>query len=100
MSQIQQVNSAPSYISDFIQNNMEKLMDIHEEGVNVHTSGCMMFVCSKETNKMDVQFMSDEMMCGIIQEESWFNLKNNIPEHKKLFFVRDEDLNSVFLIYI
>lgn len=100
MSQIQNVQSAPSYISDFIQANMETLMDIYEEGMATFNTGCMVFVCSKETNKMDVQFMGDEMMHTIIQKENWEQLKQTIPDNKKLFFIRDEDLNSIFLIYI
>jgi len=49
---------------------------------------------------MDVQFMDDDAMCVILQKDSWFSLKDNIPEDKKLFFVMDQDKNSVFLIYI
>jgi len=49
---------------------------------------------------MDVQFMNDTAMCELLQEESWLNLKNNIPENKKLFFIMDQDQNSVFLIYV
>ena len=49
---------------------------------------------------MDVQFMNDDMMLEMIQKDSWEQLKKSIPESKKLFFVKDIDLNSVFLIYI
>ena len=100
MNRVHNVSSAPEYISKFIQTNMEKLMDIYEEGINAFGSGCMGFMCSEANNKMDVQFMNDQMMCEILQVESWTNLKNNIPENKKLFFVKDEGLNSVFLIYV
>ena len=60
----------------------------------------MVFQCSQEQNKMDVQFMNDEMMCEILEKESVQNLKNNICEDKKLFFIQDLDLNSVFLIQV
>ena len=49
---------------------------------------------------MDVQFMNDEMMCEILQKESVMNLKNNIQKDKKLFFIQDLDINSVFLIQV
>ena len=100
MSRIQQVNSAPEYITNFISGNSEKLNEIYEEGIQIHSSGCMMFLCSEETNKMDVQFMNDDMMCEILERDSWFQVKNNIPADKKLFFIKDEGLSAVFMVYI
>tara|TARA_B100001769_G_C21682324_1_gene377827 strand:- start:30 stop:332 length:303 start_codon:yes stop_codon:yes gene_type:complete len=100
MNRVHQIQSAPAYITTFIQGNMEQLLTIYTEGINNFKVGCLMFLCSQETNKMDVQFMGDEQMCEILQQESWEGLKNNIPEDKKLFFVKDIDINSVFLIYI
>ena len=49
---------------------------------------------------MDVQFMNDEMMCEILEKESVMNLKNNTQKDKKLFFIQDLDINSVFLIQV
>jgi hypothetical protein len=40
------------------------------------------------------------MMCEILEKESVMNLKNNIQENKKLFFIQDLDINSVFLIQV
>jgi len=100
MSRIQQVQSAPAYITTFIQGNLEDLEGIYQEGITAFETGCMVFRCSQEKNKMDVQFMNDDMMCEILEKENWFQIKNNIPAGKKLFFVRDEDLNSIFMIYI
>jgi len=103
MSSIQNVDSAPDYIMKFIHNNMEQLCKIYDEGLinNPHLDkGIMVFQCSEENNKMDVQFMNDEMMCEILEKESVMNLKNNIQKNKKLFFIRDLDLNSVFLIQV
>jgi hypothetical protein len=97
---VQNVSSAPDYINQFIHTNRTDLENIYEEGIHNFQSGCLGFQCSQETNKMNVQFMNDEMMCETLQKESWVCLKNNIPKDKKLFFVMDEDLNSVFLIYI
>jgi len=97
---IQNISSAPSYINKFIQGNLEQLNKIYDEGMTVNSCGVLYFQCSEKENKMDVQFMNDEDMLKMIQKESWEQLKSSIPESKKLFFVKDEDLNSVFLIYI
>ena len=100
---IQNVDSAPDYIMKFIHVNMEQLCKIYDEGMYNNPQldkGIMVFQCSQEQNKMDVQFMNDEMMCEILEKESVTNLKNNIGEDKKLFFIQDLDLNSVFLIQV
>ena len=102
-SKIQQINSCPDYISKFIQLNMEQLCKIYDEGMNLNPDlekGILCFICSEKENKMDVQFMNDEMMCEIIQKDSLMQLKNTIEKNKKLLFIRDMDLNSVFLIQI
>ena len=103
MSNIQHVDSAPEYIMKFIHMNMEQLCYIYDEGLNNNPElekGILCFQCSKENNKMDVQFMNDEMMYEIIHKDSLHSLKQNIPKDKKLFFIMDQDINSVFLIYI
>ena len=100
MSRIQNIQSAPDYITAFIGSNREQLEHIYRDGCANFGSGCLGFVCSEEDNKMDVQFMNDDAMCNILAKESWFQLKDNIPEDKKLFYVMDTGLGSVFLIYI
>jgi len=97
---IQNISSAPKYINKFIQGNLEQLNIIYDEGMKHNDCGVLCFQCSEKENKMDVQFMNDEMMLKIIQKESWEQLKQSISESKKLFFIKDNDLNSVFLIYI
>jgi hypothetical protein len=103
MSKIHNVDSAPDYIMKFIHGNMERLCKIYDEGLSNNPSldkGIMMFQCSEEKNKMDVQFMNDEMMCEILEKESVMNLKNNIQGNKKLLFIQDLDINSIFLIQV
>ena len=103
MSSIQNVDSAPDYIMKFIYNNMEQLCKIYDEGMYNNPDldkGIMVFQCSEKENKMDVQFYNDEMMCEILEKESVMNLKNNIQKDKKLFFIQDLDINSVFLIQV
>ena len=102
-SSIQNVNSAPDYIMKFIHTNTEQLCNIYDEGLSNNPKldkGIIVFQCSEKENKMDVQFMNDEMMCEILEKESVMNLKNNIQEDKKLFFIQDIDRNSVFLIQV
>ena len=103
MISIQNVDSSPDYIMKFIYNNMEQLCKIYDEGMYNNPDldkGIMVFQCSEKENKMDVQFYNDEMMCEILEKESVMNLKNNIQKDKKLFFIQDLDINSVFLIQV
>ena len=103
MSNIIQTGSCPTYISVFIQANIKDLCDIYDEGMNDNPDlekGIMFFSCSENNNKMDVQFMNDEMMSEIIAMESIINLKNDVKEGKKLFFIQDVDHNRVFLIQV
>ena len=84
MSQIQNVDSAPDYIMKFIHENMEDLCMIYDEGLSNNPGlekGIIVFQCSEKENKMDVQFMNDEMMYEILDKESVMNLKNNIQEN-------------------
>ena len=98
---IQTINSAPEYINIFIKNNLEKLNEIYDEGINNYKDGGVLFFqCSEENNIMDVQFKNNEMMLEILEKDSWENLKLSIQENKKLFIVNDMDKNSIFLIYI
>ena len=57
-------------------------------------------MCNQEDNKMDVMFMNVEAITNMISNDSWENLKLSIPEGKKLFFIKDEGLNAIFLVYI
>jgi len=97
---IQHIDSAPYYITKFIQGNMEQLCKIYEEGLEQNPDGMLGCKCSEEDNRMDVQFMNEEAILEMITKESWEPLKGSIPEGKKLMFVMDIDLNSVFLIYV
>jgi hypothetical protein len=100
---IQNVDSAPDYIMKFIHSNMEQLCKIYDEGLSNNPGlekGIIVFQCSEKENKMDVQFMNDEMMGDILAKESVMNLKNNIQENKKLLFIQDLDRECVFLIQV
>jgi len=97
---IQNINSAPQYITTFISGNIGQLGKIYEEGLEVNPEGILGCKCSEEDNRMDVQFMNEEMILEMIAKESWEQLKGSIPEGKKLMFVIDLDLDSIFLINV
>ena len=100
-STIQNVSSCPGYINTFIQHNLSKLMEIYDQGSTENGGeGCLGFMCNQDENKMDVMFLNKESMVSMVTSESWSNLKLSIPEKKKLFFVKDEGLGAVFLLYI
>ena len=95
---IQNINSAPPYISNFISYNFTKLIEIYDNGINEFGSGVLSFKCSEIENKMDVYFMNEQQILLNLQKESWENLKNSTD--KKIFMVNDLDKNSIFLIYV
>jgi hypothetical protein len=99
MSVIQQASSTPPYISNFINNNMTKLLEIHGEGIKEHKVGCLGFKCSQAENKMDVFFMNESMLLSLLQPDSYENLKGSM-ENKVLFLIQDLDKNSIFLVYL
>jgi len=99
MSKIQNIESTPEYIGKFLRENMDQLINIHDEGMEEHKTGCLGFKCSQTENKMDVFFMTEEILLQILQKESWEQLKGTIND-KKLFLINDLDKNSIFLVYV
>tara|TARA_B110000495_G_C22781962_1_gene457357 strand:- start:59 stop:355 length:297 start_codon:yes stop_codon:yes gene_type:complete len=96
---IQNIDRAPKYISDFINKNLTKLFEIYDEGIKENKCGILSFKCSEKENKMDVFFMNEETVLLNITKDSWEGLKISM-DSKKLFMVEDLDINSIFLIYI
>ena len=98
---IQNISSLPPYIGKFVNNNKDQLLKIYEEGMKDETIGILKMVCSQVDNKMDVQFSNEnDIITNILQKESWGELKNTIPENKKLFIINDLDKKAIFLLYI
>jgi hypothetical protein len=97
---VQHISSAPSYITKFISGNMEQLNKIYEEGLMNNRDGILACKCSEKDNRMDIQFMNEEMILEMITKEKWEPYKKTIPEDKKLMYVMDLDLNSIFLVTI
>ncbi|MBG02394.1 MAG: hypothetical protein CL470_09010 [Acidimicrobiaceae bacterium] len=98
-STIQEAHSTPPYIDEFLKKNMIKLVEIHDQGIEEHKTGCLGFKCSQTENKMDVFFMNEDIILQQLQKESWENLKQGIG-NKKLFLIQDIDENRIFLVYI
>ncbi len=99
MSRIQNIESTPNYISNFLKTNMEQLYNIHDEGKQEQGNGCLGLKCSEKENTMDVFYMNETTLIKTLNKESWEQLKTTIGE-KRLFLINDLDLNSIFLIYI
>ena len=97
---VQNVSSAPKYITNFISGNIEQLDKIYEEGLSSNPEGILGCKCSEKDNRIDIQFMNEEMILEMITKESWEPYKKTIPEDKKLMYIIDLDLNSIFLITI
>lgn len=96
---IQSVDSAPEYILNFLKGNLEQLNKIYNEGTDILIQdGLLVCKCSQKENRIDVQFMSDEMFSEIITKESWIPYKESLPKDKKFMFIQDLDLDCVFLI--
>ena len=86
---VQNISSAPSYITNFIYGNMEQLNKIYEEGLMNNPDGILACKCSEKDNRMDIQFMNEEMILEMITKETWEPYKKTIPEDKKLMYIMD-----------
>ena len=84
MSKIKNIESTPSYISEFLNRHMDSLIHIHDEGMKEHGDGCLGFKCSENDNKMDVFYMDRDTILTTISEESWEQIKISM-NHKKRY---------------
>ena len=98
MTTIQSASTTPSYIDTFLRKNMVKLIEIHDEGIEKNKTGCLGLKCSQIENKMDVFFMTEDIILKMLEKESWESLKESIGT-KKLFLIQDIDENRIFLVY-
>ena len=94
---VQNISSLPEYIDKFIQFNKNKLIEIYNEGLNMHNSGLLYFECDEDNNNVDVFFLNPDTIIEMISQESWEQLKIN-AEDKKIFFVRESD--RIFIVKI
>lgn len=97
---VETVSSCPEYINTFIQHNLTKLIEIYDDGMRENREGCLGLHCNQSTNKMDVMFMNLHTIAQQMTQESWTQLYDSIPEGKRLFLVKDEEMNAIFLLYI
>jgi len=94
---IQNINSLPDFIDRFIKFNHDKLIEIYDEGIKVHTEGLLYFQCSKEKNNVDVFFLFREKVVEMISEESWEMLKRDADD-KKIFLIKESD--NMFILKV
>ena len=97
---VQNINLAPKYITDFISMNIDKINEIYNEGLQTNPEGILGCKCSEKENRMDIQFMNETMITEIIEKESWDGYKKTISQDKKLLYIHDIDLKSSILITI
>ena len=55
-------------------------------------------VLRSKDNRIDIQFMNDDIFSEIITKESWIPYKESLPKDKKCMFIQDLDRECVFLI--
>ena len=93
---IQNVDSCPEYISKFLKDNMEQLINIYDAGSSNFGDGGLGLNCSLKENKMDVFYMDLDLLKKTVGDV-WESIKR---EEKKIFLVNDSDGYGNFLIYI
>ena len=94
---VQNINSLPDFIDRFIKFNHDKLIEIYDESIKVHTEGLLYFQCSKEKNNVDVMFLFREKVVEMISEESWEMLKQDAGD-KKIFLIKESE--NMFILKI
>lgn len=99
MSKVQSASSVPPYIDDFIKTNNSKLNEIYDDGISKDAIGCLYMQCSQKENKMDVSFLNVQGILILISEESWESIVSN-SNQKRIYIIRDNDINSIFIVYL
>ena len=94
---VQNVSSLPEYIDNFIQFNKNKLIEIYNDGLNIHNSGLLYFQCDKDNNTVDVFFVEPSKIIEMMSQESWEQIKINSGD-KKLFIIKESD--RMFIVTI
>ena len=94
---VQNINSLPDFIDRFIKFNHDKLIEIYDEGIKVHTEGLLYFQCDREKNNVDVMFLFREKVVEMISEESWEMLKRDAGD-KKIFLIKESE--NMFILKI
>ena len=90
------INQLPTYIKEFLQTNMAKLMEIYNNGINENNEGQLVMKCNEKDNKMDVFFLTH-----ILIQEHFPDVYTKIKDtQQKLIIIQDLELQSIFLVYI
>ena len=87
---VQNISSLPEYINKFIDFNKNKLIEIYNEGLNMHNSGLLYFQCDKDNNTVDVFFLEPSKIIEMMSQESWEQMRTNSGD-KKLFLIKESD---------
>ena len=94
---IENINELPKNIKNFIDSNINKLIEIYDEGINKENDGLLYFKCVLEENKIDVMFLGPIQITKIIENNLWEQLKEN-RNNKKIFLINQK--NNIFILYL
>ena len=94
---VQNISSLPEYINKFIEFNKNKLIEIYNDGLNMHNRGLLYFQCDKDNNTVDVFFLEPGKIIEMFSQESWEQMKINFGD-KKIFLIKESD--RLFIVNI
>ena len=90
------VDSCPEYITEFINTNVNKLVEIYNRESSNLDNPLLCLNCSKQNNKIDIYCWEMDGLLDKEQKQGLQSLYNN----KKFILVKDVDLRSTFMIPI
>jgi len=96
---IQNISSLPPYLNKFMKDNFDKLNEIYAEHKENVGDGVLSFKCNENENKVDVLYMTEELILQNFSKETWESLKVQRGD-KKIYLIEDLEKSSMFIVYI
>lgn len=97
---IQMVNSAPQYITNFISNNHDNIIKIFEDEFKNNNNEILFCNCSEKENKIDIHSINEIQINQMIDNNTWNSFKSTLNENNKVLIIKDIDLDKYFLFNI
>jgi len=99
MTSVKQVDTIPEYIDTFIRNNMLKLNEIINNGLNENNNNGFLFIkCIKCEDKMDVSFINKENTELIMSLDTWKDIREQYTGN--IIIIDDFDYKRIFIVNI
>ena len=92
---VQNIKSAPDYIHNFLESNIDQLNKIYSDEKKDQGSGILYCKCSMVDNKLELIYMNKNLFIDLYKEDLW----NSIQTDKKSIFFQDLDINENFVLY-